>query len=50
MTSRIQYDGHVYSYFPWLIIQKGVVDTRAKADHEKVLRLLDRNLDNYIIQ
>ena len=55
MTSRLQYSGHTYSYFPWLIIQEGMdssirVNTGVDADHEKVLRLLkevDYSLDNY---
>ena len=57
MTSRLQYSGHAYSYFPWLIIQEGLDSTLKEtshpglqADREKVLRLLkevDYSLDNY---
>jgi GR25 family glycosyltransferase involved in LPS biosynthesis len=57
MTSRIQYNGHTYSYFPWLVIQEGADSTlkdpkseHLQADREKVVRLLkeiDYSLDNY---
>jgi len=59
MTSRIQYNGHTYSYFPWLIIQEGVDSTlkdpksnSQQADRDKMVRLLkevDYSLDNYDI-
>ena len=59
MTTRIQYNGHTYSYFPWLIIQEGLDSTLKyqghpglKADHDKVVRLLDEvkyPLENYDI-
>lgn len=57
MTSRLQYNDHCYSYFPWLIIQEGIDSTiRAgdglNADHEKVVRLLKEvnySMENYDI-
>ena len=54
MTSRLQFYGHSYSYFPWLIIQEGkesVIGSNIEADHEKVVRCLNDinySLDNYI--
>jgi len=55
MTSRLQLNGHSYSYFPWLIIQEGnetTINSNIIEDHQKVVRLLktiDYSLDNYII-
>ena len=56
MTTRLQYDNHSYSYFPWLIIQEGR-DTSLRnspdADHNKVVNLLNDigyELDNYIME
>jgi GR25 family glycosyltransferase involved in LPS biosynthesis len=55
MTTRLQLNGHSYSYFPWLIIQEGnetTINSNIIEDHQKVVRLLktiDYSLDNYII-
>lgn len=55
MTTRLQLDGHSYSYFPWLIIQEGdesTIGSGVDADHAKVLRCLSKieySLENYLI-
>jgi len=55
MTSRDQFYGHSYCYFPWLIIQEGKdsnIGQNLEADHAKVIRCLGEinySLDNYII-
>jgi hypothetical protein len=55
MTTRLQLEGHSYSYFPWLIIQEGdesTIGSGVDADHAKVLRCLsavEYSLDNYLI-
>lgn len=54
MTSRIQFHGHSYCYFPWLIIQEGKdtsIGSQVAEDHAKVLRCLneiDYSIENYI--
>jgi glycosyl transferase family 25 len=44
MTSRLQFRGKSYSYFPWLIIQEGKdssIGSGFQDDHKKVLRCLE---------
>lgn len=54
MTSRIQYYGHSYCYFPWPIIQEGnesTIGSRYTEDHAKVIKCLqeiDYSLNHYI--
>lgn len=54
MTEQLQYDGHCYSYFPWLIIQEGKDSTiggDADENFRKVLFYLKEihySIDNYI--
>ena len=54
MTSRLQYHGASYSYFPWLVIQEGLDSTlgnRVDEDHAKVVSCLtqiDYSLDHYV--
>lgn len=56
MTTRLQLNGHCYSYFPWLIIQEGKdssIGQQYDADHAKVVRCLYSNqysLENYILE
>jgi len=53
MTSRLELQGHSYSYFPWLIIQEGketTIGSNIDADHQKVLRCLSEinyDIHNY---
>lgn len=54
MTTRMQLNGHSYSYFPWLIIQEGKesnIGSQYTEDRKKVVRCLDEinyDLENYI--
>lgn len=54
MTTRLQLNGHCYSYFAWLIIQEGKessIGSNYTADRKKVedcLRAISYSLDNYI--
>jgi GR25 family glycosyltransferase involved in LPS biosynthesis len=54
MTTRLQTQGHSYTYFPWLVIQEGyesTIGSGVEADHAKVLRCLGEihyDLNNYI--
>jgi glycosyl transferase family 25 len=58
MTTRLQLQGHCYSYFPWLIIQEGKDSSignqeHYEADYKKVIRCLSDHqysLDNYILE
>lgn len=56
MTTRLQLQGHCYSYFPWLIIQEGKdssIGQQYDADHAKVIRCLyahQYSLENYILE
>ena len=53
MSSKLELNGHSYSYFPWLIIQEGIettVGSNVDADHQKVLRCLSEinyDINNY---
>lgn len=53
MTTRLQLQGHSYSYFPWLIIKEGketTIGSNIDADHQKVLRCLSEinyDIKNY---
>lgn len=53
MTSRLELQGHSYSYFPWLIIQEGketTIGSNIDADNQKVLKCLSEinyNIENY---
>jgi len=55
MTSRLQLQGHSYSYFPWLIIQEGketTIGSNIDADHQKVLKCLSEinyDIHNYYL-
>jgi GR25 family glycosyltransferase involved in LPS biosynthesis len=54
MTTRMQLNGHCYSYFPWLIIQEGNesnIGNQFTEDRKKVINCLETinyNLTNYI--
>ena len=54
MTTRMQLNGHCYSYFPWLIIQEGNeshIGNQFTEDRKKVIQCLDKinySLENYI--
>lgn len=54
MTSRMQHNGHCYSFFPWLIIQEGKesnIGSQHKEDRKKVedcLNEISYSLDNYL--
>ncbi len=56
ITTRMQYRGHSYSFFPWLIIQDAspsFIQQDNSPDYNKVLRLLKEanySLENYSIR
>ena len=56
MTSRLQENGKCYTYYPWLVIQKGkesMIGSNVDADHAKVVRCLGEinySLDRYYIE
>jgi GR25 family glycosyltransferase involved in LPS biosynthesis len=50
MTTRLQLRGQSWSYFPWLVIQEGnesMIGSEVEEDHQKVLLLLQNEIQNY---